>query len=86
MAQHTPVQAFQQPAFRKIEAGITRAFLRGNMRTSMVYEYTGEQEGLQVYTTTRRIPKGIVYGDTWGLFEIHYEPKSREIKHLFLVA
>ena len=88
MAQHIPIKNIDLKAFRTIESGIRYAFVksRGLLRTSMRYEYIGEQDGKDVYTTYRKIPKGIVHGDDKGIFEIHYDKQKRAISDIYLVA
>lgn len=56
------------------------------MKSSMVYEYIGDQDGLEVYLTTRNIPKGIVHGTNKGTIEVHYNKEKRLIEHMYLVA
>ncbi len=88
MAQHIPTKAFNQKAFRVIEVGVESAFRksRGLMKSSFVYEYIGDQEGLEVYLTTRNIPKGLVHGTDKGTIEVHYNKEKGRVEHIYLVA
>lgn len=88
MAQHYPIESFKQKRFKVIANGIEYAFKksRGLMNTSMSYEYTGEQEGNEVYLVRRKIPSGIVYGMDIGIFEVHYNRESRKVVVIYLVA
>lgn len=88
MAQHIQTKHFQQKAFRTIENGIDSAFKksRGFMKSSMKYNFEGVEDKNEVYTTIRRIPKGIVYGDNTACFEIHYNPIKKIIEKIYLVA
>lgn len=88
MAQHYPVGTFTQKRFRVIENGIEYAFKksRGLMKTSISFQYIGEQEGNEVYLVRRRIPAGIVHGTEIGDFEVHYSPRGRRIVQMYLVA
>lgn len=88
MAQHYPIESFKQKRFKVIANGIDYAFAksRGLMKTSMSFQFIGEQEGNEVYLVKRRIPAGIVYGSEIGDFEVHYSPVSRKIVMIYLVA
>lgn len=88
MAQHIPTKNFKQKAFRTIENGIDSAFSksRGLMKSSMRYQYLGIQGQNEVYTTTRRIPKGIVWNMETACIEIHFDPKKKIIEEIYLVA
>lgn len=89
MAQHIPTKNFTQKAFRIIENGIDYAFhkSRGLMKTSSRFDYVGVQEGNEVYLTTRKIPAGIIYGGIdLGIIEVHFNPKEKVIKEIYLVA
>ncbi len=82
MAQHIPIKAFKQKAFRKIEEAIIRDF-QGYFKTSMKYWRENDED---IYYTTRHIGKGFVYGSTRGDFEIHYDSERQVIKEIYLVA
>lgn len=91
MAQHIPIQTFQRKQFRVIEQGIRKDFsnttkVLGSLRYQYLGEFTKLHEDDEVFRTTRYIGKGIVFGDTKGEFEIHYNNKTKEIEHIFLVA
>ena len=87
MAQHIPTKLFKQKAFRTIEHGIEYAFKksRGLLKCSFRYEFLYHDNGVDIYKTTRKIPKGIVFGSTEGEFEIHYSP-DYNIINIYLVA
>ena len=90
MAQHVPIKAFTQKAFRKIEEGITKdvahgkIYMRGSLRYEPLPEVYLENEDNAVYKTERRIPNGIVAGDNWGYFEVHVTDKA--VNEIYLVA
>lgn len=88
MAQHIPTTAYKQKVFRTIENGIDYAFnkSRGDLKTSMVFQYLGIQEGNEVYAVNRKIPKGIVSGTEIGNFEVHFNPTTKKIIEIYLVA
>jgi hypothetical protein len=87
MAQHIPISAFKQKAFRRIEAGI-RKWFQGlvYLRTSNFWTYIDDQEGNEVYIHDYYVGKGFVWGDTRACFEVHYNRREKNIKHIFMVA
>jgi hypothetical protein len=88
MAQHYPTVNFKQKRFRVIENGIDYAFKksRGLMKTSMSFQYIGEQEGNSVYLIRRKIPTGIIWGSEFGDFEVHYNSNNKQVVQIYLVA
>lgn len=87
MAQHIPIASFPHIGFRQIEQRTRAAFKRSyGMHTSSLYRYIDVQDGNEVYQIERTIPAGIVWGSNRGVIEIHFDPKTREVKHMYLVA
>jgi hypothetical protein len=87
VAQHIPIKHFKQKRFRVIENSIRQAFKQyGYIRGSLKYENLGFQNGFEVWLTDRYIRAGIVYGDTHGSFEIHYDRYNGKIKEIYMVA
>jgi len=99
MAQHIPISCFKQKTFKKIEESIKKDFFGCYLPTcSMKYELLErtigenaikdyqENENDKVFLTNRYIGKGIIYGDTRGGFEIHYDTKKKELINIYLVA
>lgn len=90
MAQHYPIECFSQKRMRDIEKGIRSNFAKAyGMKTSMKYIYSEDLtkaydvENREVYLATYSIPKSI-YGDTKGVFEIHWNNKTRIVEHIYL--
>jgi len=50
------------------------------------YRENTSNENEQVYIWDRKIPKDIVYGSSWGSFEIHFDIKLRKVLSIYLVA
>jgi hypothetical protein len=50
------------------------------------YRINKNNENEEVYIWNRSIPKGYVYGDDKGSFEIHYDSKKRKVIQIYLVA
>jgi hypothetical protein len=88
MAQHIPIEAFNQKVFKTIHESIKKGFKRYPLiKGSLFYElmeqdYTEDE----VYLTTRYIGKGFMYNDTRGSFEIHYNKEKKRINHIYLVG
>ena len=92
MAQHIPIGSFRTKIFRKIEESIQRDFqninrVKGSLKYNPDYSrFHCEHEDQEVYFTERYIGKGIVWGESRGTFEIHYNRKIRRIESIYLVA
>ena len=100
MAQHIEIRDQKAPAIlQKIGRSIEKEVARGLSKTSMKWQYLGDEakgwhnsngsrvdpeEYRNVWTTSRYIGKGIVYGDTRGGFEVHV--KGKQAEHIYLVA
>lgn len=95
MAQHyslfTDTQNLPR-ALAKVKQSILKDFQRPiyTINSSLKYEKLNEiyKEAAteQVYGTQRYIGKGIVCNDTHGYFEIHFEPDTRVVNQIYLVA
>lgn len=98
MAQHIPINQLTSKVFLKIEKAIRKDFQNPYIKGSLKYEWLGhllrpdqykdyqESPTDEVYLTNRYIGKGIVYGDTHGSFEIHFDRSKREFINIYLVA
>lgn len=83
MAQHMEVRNSSLKVLQKIGASIEKEVAKGLSHTSMKWQ-RHEYGGRVWWETSRYIGKGIVYGDTRGLFEVWVEGKVA--KHIYLVA
>ena len=86
MAQHIPIEAFKQKAFRTIERSIRgQQNIAGSLRFERQSFYDDNSE---VFYTERTIPKGIIFNDTRGAFEVHTQKQGnkRIVTNIYLVA
>ena len=90
MAQHIPIESFNQKAIKQIEKSIRN---QGYFRTSTKFEclppeYEETPED-QVYGTVRTTPKSIT-GYSRNYFEVHTKPiygtSRKEVTNIYLVA
>jgi hypothetical protein len=79
MAQHIPVEAFENKRIQSIGRAIKNMrYLRGSMKFRKV--------GDDVWSTERRVPHSVVAGG-WATFEVHYSKEDRnKIERVYLVA
>lgn len=90
MAQHIPIEQFEQKAIQNIDKSIRK---QGYFRTSMKFEplapeYEETPED-QVYMTHRSVPNSIVWGGK-ASFEVHTKPifgsNKKEVTKIYLIA
>jgi len=93
MAQHIPIESFKQKIFKKIKERITKDIKGSHPRGSLKYDWDDEtsifyreNENEEVCLCMRYIGRGFVLGDNRGIFEIHFDKNTREIKQIYLVA
>lgn len=99
MAQHISIKSLPQKVFRKIEESIKKDFGKSYMpTTSMKYEWLRrvlrdndykdfqEIENDEVFTTSRNIGEGFVWGSNRGNFEVHFDNKNKTVLNIYLVA
>lgn len=73
--------------YRELENGVRQAFRRSNglMKSSMRYDFLGEEDGVNRYIRHVDVPKRDVLGGK-ATIEILQNPKTREIEHIYIVA
>lgn len=89
MAQHIPLQSFPQKRIQKIyEAIKNTAFvtIKGSLKWERITQYYKPEEanGNEIYTGTRVVGKGIVWGTDTATIEIHFN--QGKLVGAFLVA
>lgn len=88
MAQHIPIEHFQQKQMRQIEKSIReQQYFKTSMKFEAMpinYNETPEDE---VYLTQRRVPQSLT-GWPYGDFEVHTKPAKhgREVTNIYFVA